>query len=387
MMSSHQEPRFETRSPTRRLGIAASLSPSVCSSPKHRAIVLVALLSTVVAMIAWGAFNASAATGRPGAISFAVGVSDSEASTFRSIHWAGLKVTRARAIVPYDVAVRSRRDRRRRAFNDWLAAARQRGVEPKVAFRSFTSGARTGSFRAPTPAEFASAFRAFIAAYGPGTAANVRIIGPWNEPNFTLSKTYTVAGAPLWRDSADGACARPTPDNCGPLLAAFYWRLAKAACPACVLVAGEFAGRPGDRYVADYKHFMRSHRPELWGWHPYADANRYQSRGDASARGTRFILTSLGGTWGRSHIWLDAVGAYRRDHTGRVWSETSQCNTTAFILRLPKLNPRITRIYYYNYMNDNMANQDRGLLNPGTPSGHVRRAYFKLAGRDDRPCR
>ncbi len=91
------------------------------------------------------------------------------------------------------------------------------------------------------------------------------------------------------------------------------------------------------------------------------------------------------------------MGAYYRNADGHVFSEASHRNTTAFILRLPNISPRITRIYYYNLQNacgsaTSCPVQDRGLISPAPPGGgsvpydsrdRVRAAFDVIAQRND----
>lgn len=358
------------------------------------AVALLTATATIVPAPAAGGSPAEPAGSA--AVNFAVGISDSDDDTFDHPSWAGLDIQRARVVVPWDVAFRPETDLRRGEFTRWLSSARSHGVEPYVTMGPSDQVlyGDTCSMRAPTPAEFEDAFTALRATFG------VTLIGVWNEPNFnkdcgsgTQARVVTPNGRAF--DLAD--CPAASTDNCGPLAAAFYWRLAKANCPTCILPAGEFDSTPSDSYWTAYKSYLRSHRPKLWSIHPYTDGNRFQASGDTSAPATNSFVNQLQGTWATaddgttSHIWLTEVGAYRRNASGREFGDQSQRDVTAFILRLPDISPRITRIYYYNFQNELTTSggcpvQDRGLVAPASGCGdspnRQRPAYTTIATRD-----
>ncbi|MCE9672891.1 hypothetical protein LY474_34305 [Myxococcus stipitatus] len=327
-------------------------------------------------------------------VDFAVGISDSDADTFTHPAWSGLNVRRARAVVPYDVAQRPTTDARRQSFEAWLQATAARGVEPYVTLGpSDRSKAANGKFLAPTDTEFRAAFEAFHATY-----PAITLVGAWNEPNFP--NTVLQSGVPL--DQA--TCASEDLESCGPLRAAFYYRLVVSICPECTVAAGEFDATPNDPYWERYRVFLRSHRPKLWSVHTHHDANRYQSGGHHCVPGdlsctTRTFVDWLGGldtSWDVGHIWLTEVGAFYRNADGQVFGDASQRDTTKFILRLPNISSRITRIYYYNYSNRcstaaNCAMQDRGLIAPEPldgsalsydTAGRLRPSYAVIRDRD-----
>ncbi len=193
-------------------------------------------------------------------LGFAVGISDSDAASFTHPAWDSLDVRRARAVAPYDVAQRPAGDGRRVMLDQWLAEARARGVEPYVTLaRSNLNRRPDGVYRAPTAAQYEAGFRAFRATY-----PDVRLIGAWNEPNFAVSAGGAVL--PSGRAMANPDCPIEDLDHCGPMLAAFYWRLVRSICPmpTCVAVAGEFDSTPNDRRYWDaYRRYLRSHRPRV----------------------------------------------------------------------------------------------------------------------------
>lgn len=100
--------------------------------------------------------------------------------------------------------------------------------------------------------------------------------------------------------------------------------------------------------------------------------------------GDPFFLAKLDGRRPRPRFWIDEVGAYFRDQTGKVWGDDAQRAMTSFILGLSSLSPRIKRIYYYNLSNEcstarRCAVQDRGVVAPSPWDGTA--LGYDLAGR------
>jgi hypothetical protein len=315
------------------------------------------------------------ATASPAAAAPVIGISDSVPTTFTNADWSGLGVRTARAVVPYDVALTppvagTPAGDRRITFDAWIANARGAGVQPLVTFQA-SLGPTPG---APSRATYGRDVRAFLRTY-----PSVHVLAPWNEPNFRSSTA-------------------PDPLVHRPSLAAAYYLVLRRACSRCTVPAGEFAGIPGDRYVLRYQRALGAVRPPLWSFHSHTDPNQFQAGVNASAPATRYFLRVLGGTWARSKLWIDEVGAYYRDIHGQVWGDQSQQQATSFVLGLATLSPRIARIYYYNFSNQcsdpsRCAVQDRGLvspqpfdLGPGASigydvAGRVRPAYAVIADR------
>ncbi|MBB4662792.1 hypothetical protein [Conexibacter arvalis] len=306
-----------------------------------------------------------------------IGISDSDEETLAEPYWNGLNVNRVRVVLPYDVATapeRSAGARRRARFERYLAAAAPKGVDVMVAFSASQEVRAPGSGYpvAPTADQFAAGFAAFRARY-----PQVRTIAPWNEPNNVDARQYPLSG--------------------DPALAAQYWLRAKAICPTdCLLVAGDFAGIPGDdAYVDAYQAALGDARPDVWAFHAHSDINAFQAGGPDSARISRYYLSKFQGPWANARIWIDEIGARFRAPDGVVWGDASQAQATSFLLGLATLDPRIDAIYYYNYSNRcampiRCAQQDRGLVSPSPIDGNPpeydgynrpRQAWQVIAGR------
>jgi hypothetical protein len=307
-----------------------------------------------------------------------LGISDSDAPTVLEAHWAGLNVDRARVVVPYDVATTTgdAGTERRERFEQYRANAAAGGVRLLVvlAHSQDIRAPGTNDPVAPSADEFAAAFAAFRARY-----PELTTIAPWNEPNNRDTGSYALGS--------------------DPRLAAEYWLRAKAICPLdCLLVAGDFAGIPGDdAYVDAYQAQLAvaGAVPDVWAFHAHSDVNRFQVLGVSDARVTRYYLGKLQGPWAGARIWIDEVGARFRDASGLVWGDASQRDATSLLLGLATLDPRIEAIYYYNYANrcatpSGCAVQDRGLVSPAPLNGQPpaydaanrrRAAYDVIAAR------
>jgi hypothetical protein len=296
-----------------------------------------------------------------------LGISDSDPSTLSESLWSGLGIARTRIVVPYDVATTngSAGVQRRADFEQYLADASSGGVTPLVVFAPSQDVRAPGTNEplAPSADEFAAAFTAFRARY-----SNVATIAPWNEPNNRDTDSYALGSQPQ--------------------LAAQYWLRAKQVCPsACTLVAGDFAGIPGDdAYVDAYQAELAAAGavPDVWAFHAYTDVNRFQVVGASDAPVTRYYLGKLQGPWANARIWIDEVGARYRDASGLIWGDASQRDATSLLLGLSTLDPRIDAIYYYNYSNrcatpSGCAVQDRGLLSPAPLNGAA--PAYDAAGR------
>ncbi|MGN6187500.1 MAG: hypothetical protein ACTHOE_01265 [Conexibacter sp.] len=314
----------------------------------------------------------------PAAHAVELGISDSDSATLTDPSWSGLAVRRVRIVVPYDVATTSGTAgaQRRADFESYLDEAERAGVTPLVAFAASQDvrAPDTGDPIAPSADQFAAAFAAFRARY-----PQVTTIAPWNEPNNRDASSYPLGSQPQ--------------------LAADYWLRAKQVCPsACTLVAGEFAGIPGDdAYVDAYQAELAAagEVPDVWSFHAYTDVNRFQVVGASDAPVTRYYLSKLQGAWASAPVWIDEVGARWRDASGLVWGDASQRDATSLLLGLATLDPRIAAIYYYNWSNRcatpaGCAVQDRGLVAPAPldgqspgydAAGRRRAAYDVIAAR------
>ncbi len=142
------------------------------------------------------------------------------------------------------------------------------------------------------------------------------------------------------------------------------------------MIAGDFAGIAGDdAYFDAYAAALNGAIPSVWAFHDHGDVNSFQTpNGTDSARVARYYLSKLQGPYANARIWINEVGARYRDVTGQLWGDDSQAVATQFLLGLATLDPRIDRIYYYNFSNQcttagRCAVQDRGLVSPAPMDG------------------
>jgi hypothetical protein len=284
----------------------------------------------------------------PAHAALTLGIADSDSATFTDPAWPGLRVRLARAVAPWDVALTdpaaaagTPAGDRRAEFDRWAAGAQAAGVQPLVTFESSLDPARPG---APSLDDYATAMRAFVTTY-----PSVRDLAPWNEPN------YRHPGNPYADRPADAAA---------------LWGALTAACPGCTVAAGEFAGIPGDPYVAAYRSALGAASPAVWAFHAHVDSI------DPTAPATRFYAGALPAG---ARLWIDEAGAYFRDEKGNMLGDAAQSAGTSRLLGLPSIAPRLERLYYYNLSNQcstaaRCAIQDRGLVAPspfdGTPLGY-----------------
>jgi hypothetical protein len=382
----------------------------------HRRPLLSALIAVAAVAVAMGVMASSASA-------LAVGIADSESSTFTSPLWAGQNVIRARVIVPYDVATRPSTDAKRRSFEDWLSKfeafrASHTDATINVGLERVTESTRPGYGHAPDETTYRNAFAAFKSAYS-AYLPHMRI-DTWNEPNFNPGNgsRALLPGGQYYLDDSAGGCNGSTPlvANCGPRMAAYYYRWAEVDCPTCNLEAGDFAGTTGYDYIQKYKFHLATHRPSVWGVHDYSDVAAYQISGDHDATELKSMLgeifcttTSTAGydlgaqhcadyntNWASGEIWDTATAAVYSfkcskhptlncpaGTTNVVYGETSQCNAAAFMMRFGNIDSRIARVYQYTYMDPNAnnlaADDETGLVNgAGTVA---RKAYYVIRDR------
>jgi hypothetical protein len=265
--------------------------------------------------------------GRPRLV---VGIGEQQAAMFSDPRFKALHIDKARIVVAYDAA---RVTFERQLTDVWLAEARRAGVEPFVTF----GHSRVHPDKLPSIAEFRAAFRAFRARY-----PDVRVYAAWNEINH------------------DG---QPTHDH--PERAAEYYDVVKAQCHGCLVVAGDVLDQKG---MTTYLKRYRSHidgEPQAWGLHNYTDVNRFRSRG------LKAMLKAVPG-----EIWLTETGGLVQLAERLERDEQRAARATAFMLKLARSDPRVARLYLYNWTGtDAKARFDSGLI---APDGRARPAYDVL---------
>jgi len=255
-----------------------------------------------------------------------LGIGDQKETMLLDPRFAWLGIGQARIVVSWDVMASPSE---RTWASAWLLQARRDGVQPLVAFGHAWSGAARRHL--PSVREYRKAFAAFRRAY-----PWVRGFTPWNEANH---------------------CSQPTCHH--PERAAAYFDVVRSACRACTVVAADVLDQRN--MPAWLRRFVRAarHRPTLWGLHNYLDANRLRSTG------TDRLLHAV-----RGRVWItETGGVVRRNHyKGRIsFPESAQhaATVTRYVLRLADSEPRIDRVYLYQWNADSLFEAwDSGLIDP-----------------------
>jgi hypothetical protein len=225
-----------------------------------------------------------------------------------------LSMTAARLVVRWDAALVDPAP-----VDDWLQAARARGLRPLVVFN------RTPETRCPSQpcvlpsvAEVTRAFGAFRRRW-----PFVTEFGPWNEANV-----------------------RSQPTASDPRRAAEFHNAMRASCPHCTILGAELLdSTDAPAYVRAMAPFIRR-EPKVWGIHNYEDVNHLRTSGtDALLRLTR------------GEIWLtEGAGLVRFvDGAGRTtfpYDEQRAADATRFMFDYVDAHlDRVTRLYYYGLRN------------------------------------
>ncbi len=245
------------------------------------------------------------------ASAFVVGIGDQQPYMFQDARFDALGIHHSRLSIGWN-ALQNRGQAK--ALAKWLAAARADGVHPLIAFEH--SWIRGRHRRLPTPAQFASQFRALHARY-----PWVTEFATWNEANY---------------------CGQPTCHR-APLVAAYY-RQIRRACPTCTVLGAELLDEPSMvGWLRSFRHALRR-EPAVWGLHNYIGANRLQTGT------TRALLAATS-----ARVWFTETGGLvaRHNHSRRAGFHESAAHAalvTKFIFdRLARLSSRIARVYLYQW--------------------------------------
>ncbi len=253
-------------------------------------------------------------------------------------------------------------------WDAWHAAVKGT-CEIMVTFQSDpTNGAAPK--KEPSVEELENSFKAFRAKY-----PDVHVFTTWNEPNNghaagdgldhslppeTAARYYLA----LRRNCHPGqGCLVATPDVLG-WYDANSFQMKCSNDPDVLCKTGSYLDQLKFYIDRDAKSFglPAKFRPEFIAVHPWNDAFRYTRDGshcsDPKTCVTRAVLESLGGSWGRSFIWMTEVGV----HSDK--GEHVQACGAAFLQRLFASSKRITRFYYYSFCHAE-GDGDVSLVNPG----------------------
>lgn len=223
-----------------------------------------------------------------------------------------------------------------------MAQYQAQGLEPLVVFsRSYDPQLANVL---PSLPEYTQMFQAFRARY-----PWVRQFVTWNEVNLY---------------------SQPSAKN--PARVAQFYKTIKANCPGCtVLAAAMLDTSTMLPYAKRLKRMLKGQGRLIWGLHNYSDAMR------ASDKNTRAFIRAV-----KADVWIIETGCLVR-YTGKApslrkkkFSERLQARAYKFITGpLIKRNPRVKRVYVYQWQAGSGATWDSGVLRP---SGKPRPSYFEL---------
>lgn len=239
-----------------------------------------------------------------------IGIGDQKPDMFSDPHFQALHLTIVRRNISWDVLTSRAQTA---ALDKWLSAARAQHVEPLLGFDH--SWIPRHSKILPSVKEFRLQFLRIRRRY-----PWVRNYATWNEANYC----------------GERICHHPD-------LAAAYYRVLRAACPHCTVLAAELLDMPGMvAWVRKFDHYARVN-PGYWGLHNYVGVNRFQTAS------TRQLLRVT-----RGQIWLTEVAGlvsrHNHSHVDFVQSAAHAADVTSFIFnRLVHLSRRISRVYLYEW--------------------------------------
>lgn len=305
---------------------------------RRRAAALLALALTLAPLaLATGVPAAPA----PAAGALLVGIGDQQPYMFADTRFQALGIRYSRLAIGWN-ALQSRGQAR--ALARWLALAHAAGVRPLIAFEHSWMHGRHRQL--PTPAQFATQFRALHARY-----PWVTEFATWNEANY---------------------CGQPTCHRAS--LVAAYYRQIRRACPTCTVLGAELLDEPSMLgWLRSFRHALRG-EPAVWGLHNYLGANRLRT----SSTGALLAATS-------APVWFTETGGLvarhnRIRHAGFHESPAHAALVTKFIFdRLAPLSRRVARIYLYQWQAGTYWREpwDSALI---ARNGHPRPAFGVLVG-------
>jgi hypothetical protein len=270
-----------------------------------------------------------------------VGMGDQNPGFLSQPLFQQLGIEHARLIASYDtVDVPFDRD----LADAWLAAARQAGAEPFVAFGHSRRAGRQRHL--PSVAEYRREVRRFLRRY-----PAVRLYAAWNEPNNQ---------------------SQPTDKN--PKRAAQYANALRQECPDCTLIAGDVLDEPdAPQWLTTYSRFLKT-KPAAWGIHDYSATNRFEPQR------LKRVMAAVSGP-----VWLTETGGVAQFGKAFPYDLQRQARATQYVFTLARREPRIARVYLYNWTGaPRSARFDAGLTNPDgspRPAFEVVRRWLRPASR------
>lgn len=265
----------------------------------------------------------------PAAAALEAGMGDQKVRMFADPRFQELGINRVRIVVDWDVAVVAGPELAR--LDQWLASARTSGREPLIA----VTDSRARPRYLPSVAEYDRAFALLSARY-----PWVRHYTTWNEGNHAGQATA----------------------NHPQRVAAFHDAI-RARCPDCAVVAADVLDQRGMVAWVQKVRQAAATEPRLWGVHNYGEVNRPEREGTTAS-----LLAAVPGT-----VWLTETGGIVRhvQANGRVawtYDESRAASAVERAFRIARSDPRIERIYLYQWSVDSGERWDSALIGPtGSP--------------------
>jgi hypothetical protein len=304
----------------------------------------IALMAGALAQVACGRGSASARSAQSSAAahgrlaaqqahsasSYQTGIGDEQTEMFTDAHWRQLHTRIVRYIAPYDVAYDGTSLARATA---WIHAAESQHQQILMAFYH--------SERSPTHMPSVTLYERDVKRFMK-LFPEIRQYQPWNEAN---------------RGNVAHMFASPS-----AVASAKYYQALKRACHVCTVVGLDILDQqnviPSLDYIAEFKreiNRLQTVMPSVWGLHDYSDTNRFQSIR------TRAIVAAVPG-----QVWLTETGGIVQFGSGfsnvRGSGLKRAANALTYMFGLAASNPRITRLYIFQWTGSNAsARFDAGL--------------------------
>jgi hypothetical protein len=272
---------------------------------------------------------AAAGAARP-----AIGIGEQDPAMFKDSRWKALHAPNVRLVVSWDVLWV---DWERSQVDTYLRAARKAKARVLVTFAHSRVEGHEDDI--PTPSTWRRLFRQFRERW-----PQVHEFQAWNEANHGSQPTSRA-----------------------PRRAAQLYDVMRSSCPRCTISAPAVLDAPN--MLGWIRRFQRAarHPVRIWSLHNYLDANRGRSIG------TRKLLRNV-----RGQVWFTETGGIaNRWVAGRHisgYTVRHAAVATRQVFRLAALSPRVTRVYFYNWVAPTQPRPrwDSALIGP---DGRPRPAY------------
>lgn len=264
-----------------------------------------------------------------------VGIADQKPEVFYDQRFRELGLTDSHLVVPWDSM---KRRWQVKEIDSWIDAARSAGIEqPLIAF----DRSRVRRDQKPTKKQYMQQFKKFRDRW-----PDLRYFTVWNEPN-------------LWHQPVAGL-------KNVKFIAKLY-RAVKRDCRRCTVLPAELIDTPSMGKWVDKFEDVLGRSPEAYGIHNYRDVNRRETKT------TKRLLRAT-----KADVWITETGGIVGREKGARAGDFPQTpnnakKATRFLMReMPKLSPRIKRIYVYHWSADKKGKEwDSAFI---APNGDARPA-------------